>query len=88
MPYGNNRVFKNALKYSNVTLKYLSSFWISLEMLLINCKIHLELRWTKDCVMSSDVGVTNTKLDLPISNQSSNDNVKRVKRLEEGFKRI
>ena len=57
-------------------------------MLLINCKIHLELRWTKYCVMSSDVGVTNTKLDLPISNQSSNDNVKRVKRLEEGFKRI
>ena len=57
-------------------------------MLLIYCKIHLELRWTKDCVMSSDVGVTNTKLDLPISNQSSNDNVKRVKRLEEGFKRI
>ena len=57
-------------------------------MLLINGKIHLELRWTNDCVMSSDVGVTNTKLDLPISNQSSNDNVKRVKRLEEGFKRI
>ena len=35
-----------------VPLKYLSNFWRSLEMPLINCKIHLELKWTKNCVMS------------------------------------
>ena len=35
------------------TLKYLSNFWKSLEMLLINCKIHLELNWIEDCTLSS-----------------------------------
>ena len=84
--YGNNTVFKNAK--ITVPLKYLSSFWISLEMLLINCRAHPELSWTKNCVMSSVVGVTNTKLDLPIVTLSSNVNVKRVKRLEEGFKKF
>ena len=28
-----------------VLLKYLSNFWRSLEMLLINCNVHLELNW-------------------------------------------
>ena len=28
-----------------VRSKYLSNFWRSLEMPLINCKIHLELNW-------------------------------------------
>ena len=30
-----------------VPLKYLRNFWRSLEMPLINCKIHLELNWTE-----------------------------------------
>ena len=30
-----------------VPLKYLSNFWRSLEMLLINCKIELSLTWSK-----------------------------------------
>ena len=38
---GANKVFKN-VKIA-VPLKYLSNFWRSLEMPLINCKIHLEL---------------------------------------------
>ena len=33
-----------------VPLKYLSNFWRSLEILLINCKIHLELHWIEDCI--------------------------------------
>ena len=36
-----------------VLLKYLSNFWRSLEMPLINCKIHLELNWIEDCILSS-----------------------------------
>ena len=36
-----------------VTLKYLSNFWRTLEMPLINCKINLILTWPKDCVISS-----------------------------------
>ena len=37
-----------------VPLKYLSNFFRSLEMSLINCKIKLNLTWKKDCVLSTD----------------------------------
>ena len=46
---GNNRSLKNVKTV--VPLKYLSSFFRSLEMSLINCKIHLELNWNNNCVM-------------------------------------
>ena len=36
-----------------VPLKYISNFFRSLEMPLVNCKVDLELTWTKDCVISS-----------------------------------
>ena len=71
-----------------VPIKYLSNFWRSLEMPLINCKIHLELNWSKDCVMSTIADTTfKTMLYVPIVTLSSKDNVKLVKLLEEGFKR-
>ena len=91
LPAGNNNgVFEN-VKIA-VPLKYLSNFWRSLEMSLINCKVHLELSWTKNCVMSNVVGVTtfkitNTKLYVPIVTSSSKNNAKLVKLLEEGFNR-
>ena len=60
-------------------------------MPLINCKIHRELKWTRDSVMSTIADRTfeiiNTKLYVPIVTLSSKDNVKLVKLLEEGFKR-
>ena len=84
-----NGVFKN-LKIA-APLKYLSDFWRSLEMPLINCKIHLELNWTKDCAMSAIADttfkITNTKLYVPIVTLSSKDNAKLVKLLEDGFNR-
>ena len=84
-----NRVFKN-IKIA-VPLKYLSNFWKSLVMPLINCKIHLELNWSKDFVMSTIANtalkITNTKFYVPIVTLSSKDIVKLVKLLEEGFKR-
>ena len=46
---GNDRSLKNAKIV--VPLKYLSNFFSSLEMPLINCKIHLELNWNNNCVM-------------------------------------
>ena len=74
-----------------VPLKYLSNFWRSSEMPLINCKIHLELNKSKDCVMSTIANtkfkITNTKLYVQIVTLSSKDNVKLVKLLQEGFKR-
>ena len=82
-----NGVFKD-VKIA-VPLKYLSNFWRFLEMPLINCKIHLELDWTKDCAMSTIADttfkITNTKLYVPIVTLSSKDNVKLVTLLEEGL---
>ena len=79
-----NGVFKN-VKIA-IPLKYLSNFWRSLEMPLINCKIHLELNWTKDCVMSTIADttfkITNTNYTFQLLLY-----VKLVKLLEEGFKR-
>ena len=84
-----NGVFKD-VKIA-VPLKYLSNFWRSLEMPLINCKIHLELNWSKDFVISTIADttfkITNTKFYVPIVTLSSKDNVKLVKLLVEGFKR-
>ena len=34
-------------------LKYLINFWRTLEMLLINCKVELKLKWTNYCVLSA-----------------------------------
>ena len=60
-------------------------------MPLINCKLRLELNWSKDFVMSTIANtkfkITNIKLCVPIVTLSSKDNVKLVKLLEEGFKR-
>ena len=56
------RTYKNAQIL--VPLKY--PFFRSLESPLINTKVHLELSWTKNCIMSTvennsdDVGNTNT----------------------------
>ena len=36
-----------------VPLKYLSDFWRSLQMPLINCKIELSLKWYENCILSS-----------------------------------
>ena len=44
-----------------VPLKYLSNFWRSLKMPLTNCKIHLELNWSKDCVMSTIADINKIK---------------------------
>ena len=35
-----------------VPLKYISSFFRYLELPLINPKLHAELSWTKNCIMS------------------------------------
>ena len=55
-------------------------------MPLINYKIHLELSWKNNCVMSSIAGDTtfktiSTKLYVPIVTLSTNDNVNLTKQL-------
>ena len=39
-----------------VPLKYLSNFWRTLEMLLINCEVNLILTWSKECVITNSTG--------------------------------
>ena len=75
-----------------VPLKYLSNFWRSLEMPLINCKVHLELNWVEDCILSSagdsaKLKITDAKLHAPIVTLSSKDNVNLTKQLSNGFNR-
>ena len=61
-------------------------------MLLINCKIRLELNWSKDYVMSTidarTFKITNIKLYVPIVTLWRKDNAKLVKLLENGFNRL
>ena len=75
-----------------VPLCYVSSFFRSLEMPLINCKIHLELTWNKNFIMSSVSGATtfqikSTKLYIPVVTLKNKDNVSLIKQLQKGFKR-
>ena len=42
----------NTLNVVVIPLKYLSSFWRSIDLLLINCEIELDLTRSKNCVIS------------------------------------
>ena len=53
------KIIKRTLKDNNildeevfVSSKYLSNFWRSLDLTIINCKIELDLKLTKNCVKS------------------------------------
>ena len=97
---GNDRSLKNTKIDS--PRKYLSNFLRSLEMSLINCKIHLELNWNNNCVMygadsyaagdnvnnrETTFQITSTKLYIPVVTSSTKDNVNLTKQLNEGFRR-
>ena len=47
-----NNLTKNNVKIV-VPLKYLNSFWRSLNIPLINCEVELILNWFKSCVLIS-----------------------------------
>ena len=75
-----------------VPLKYLSNFWRTLEMPLINCEVNLILTWSKDCVITNSTGegkfaITETKLYVPVITLSTKDNAKLLQQLKSGFKR-
>ena len=85
-----------------VPLKYLSNFWRSLEMPLINCRVDLSLKWIKNCVLTTAaIGananatgadgatfkINDAKLFVLVATLPAEDNVTLVKQLNEGFKR-
>ena len=79
-----------------VPLKYLSNFWRTLVIPLINCEVNLILTWPANCVIvSTDVAaqnatfaITDTKLYVPVKTLSQQDNAKLLQKLKSGFKRV
>ena len=75
-----------------VPLKYLSNFFRSLEMPLINCKIKLNLTRKKECVLSTDAGdavfiINDTKMYAPVVTLSKEDNKDFIEQQNKGFQR-
>ena len=83
-----------------VPLKYLSNFFRSLEMPLINCKAKLNLTWKKECVLSTDNDaaadnaannpvfvINDTKLYVPVVTLSKEDNKDFIEKQNKGFQR-
>ena len=70
---------KNGVKIA-ISLKYLSNFWRSLEMHLINCKVELSLKWYERCLLTAATTatfkITDAKLYVPIVTLSVEDNSK------------
>ena len=60
---------KNGVKIA-APLKYLSNFWRSLKMPLINCKVELPLKWYETCLLTTATTatfkITDAKLYVPI----------------------
>ena len=75
-------------------LSYLSVFWRSLELTLINCEVNLILKWSANCVIDSNnvanqnatFAITDTKLYVPVVTLSTQDNAKLLQQIRAGFK--
>ena len=67
-----------------VPLKYLSNFWRTLEMSVINYEVNLILTWSSTCVIVSTgnsnqaatFAITDTKLYVPVVTLSAQENTK------------
>ena len=74
-------------------LKYLSNFWRTLKMPLINCEVNLILTWSSACVITESNGAgifarTDTKLYVPVVILPTQENTKFLQQLKSGFKRV
>ena len=79
-----------------VPLKYLSNFWRTLEMPLINCEVNLILIWSSTCVLvatgvqnqNATFAITDTILYVSVVTLSTRENTKFFQQLKSGFKRV
>ena len=79
-----------------VPLKYLSNFWRTLEMPLINCEVNLILTWSSTCVLVATneqnqvatFAITDTELYVPVVTLSTQENTKFLQQLKSGFKKV
>ena len=84
-------LISNSVK-TMVPLKYLSNFWRTLEMPLINCKINV-LIWSADCVVFSTAAVnqcatfaiTDKKRYVPVVTLLNQDKIKLFRAIKNGF---
>ena len=86
-----NNIARRSVKVV-VPLKYLSNFFRSLEMPLINCKIKLNLTWKKEYVLSTDDGnavfiINDTKMYVPVVTLSKEDNKYFIEQQNKRFQR-
>ena len=78
-----------------VPLKYLSNFWRTLEMLLINYEVGLILTWSENCVIiytnvanqTPTFAITEANLYVPVVTLSTQDKAKLLTQLKSDFKR-
>ena len=78
-----------------VPLNYLSNFWKTFEMRLINCEISLQLEWSRNCFIVAGTAnnqkpifqINDTKFYIPVVTLSNQENIKLRKQLGPGFKR-
>ena len=76
-----------------VPSEYLSNFWRTLEMPLINCEIELILDWSANYVIRytnvanqvATFTITETNLYVPVVTLSTQDNAKLLPQLKSGF---
>ena len=85
-----NSIWKNARII--VPLKDVLSFFRSLELLLINAKLNIQLNYTKNSVLSDNAGestfkITKTELYVPVVTLKTEDNNKLNQLLDTKFKR-
>ena len=74
-------VAKTCLRAESTPLKYLSKFWRTLEMPLINCEISLILTWSANCCIVSGTmanqvpifAITDAKIYVPVVTLSTQD---------------
>ena len=79
-----------------VPLKYLSNFWRTLGMPLINCEVNLILTLSSTCVLiatgqqnqAATFAITDKKLFVPVVTLSTQENTKFFQQLKSGFKRV
>ena len=95
--YDANKVGKNETEIF-IPLKYLSSFWRSLNIPLVNCEVKIILTWTKKRVLTDmtvasnpptglEFQIKDTKLYVPVVTLSKENDIKLLEKLKSGFKR-
>ena len=74
-----------------ITLKYISSFWRTIEMFSINCEVSRHLNCSKNCAIVATNAATIfsiivTKLYILVVTLSTEDNAKLLEQLKSALK--